>query len=157
MPINIPAKQEMTPALFAIFEAHPPDVVNEHWKMFFVPMLDREDELYNISVGHYFLFIRSAPYTKRQSADMYPLMYCQLTDKAKLEIKETQALNYIANEYWDILTDSWKTSARNGNLASSPPRSDAVQEWLIKKDNHIKARLTQLKGFFARLEGQSGK
>jgi hypothetical protein len=150
--VEMSREQPMTPAYFAMFEAHSPEVVNEHWNDLFVPMLHREECLYDMSVGHYYMHIRNNRFTKRHSTEVYPVVYSQLTNKHNLDQLERQALNYIAIEYWDILADFWKTADGDGQLTANPKREAATEAWVQKKEAQIKAKLTQLYAFFERSE-----
>jgi hypothetical protein len=142
MPVHIPRDQEMTPGLFGILDAHQLDVVNEYWPTVLKPILDREEDLYAISIGHYFLHKNGYRFTKRASSDIYPEQYRYITNKPRLDDIEAPALKYIAMAYWDVLVEAW-----NGTW---PPRNDAIRLWVKKKEPEIKMKCKQLNEFFLR-------
>ena len=142
MPVHIPRDQEMTPALFAILDAHTVDVVNEYWPTAVKPMLDREEDLYDISIGHYFLYKNGKNFTKRYSSDLYPETYRYIANKPRLDDVEGPALKFIALEYWDVLAEAW-----DGTL---PVRNDATKLWAQKKEEQIRKKCAKLLEFFLR-------
>lgn len=144
MPVHIPRDQEMTPALFAIMDAHTVDVVNQYWPTVVKPMLDREEDFYDISIGHYFLYRNGKSFIKGYSSELYPEMYRRIANKPRLDDVEGPALKFIALEYWDVLAEAWK------GTWPGPDRDDAIELWAKKKEPEIKMKCTKLNEFFLR-------